>query len=215
MTPESLQELQRILLTKQPRGAVGSTTPDVGSITPMSPYEAIQAQKSQLSSDPVIANLQKFGRGIKGLLTPETPVEILSMMSPPVKGVKPVATEVLKRFDKNKFTEKGKKEFIESFKDKSKWKDEYSKEFVKRKGMTEGYSSRVQKPTTYKQSPYFIFYPDTYKSYQIGEKFDNVEQAINKVNTLKPHQFSGFTFEIRKGNPKKIKETELLYKDKT
>jgi len=87
MTPESLQELQRILLTKQPRGSVGSTTPDVGSITPLSPYEAIQAQRSQLSPDPVIANLQKFGRGIKGLLIPKTPIETLSMI-PAVKTAK-------------------------------------------------------------------------------------------------------------------------------
>lgn len=95
MTPESLQELQRLLLTKQPK------SPDVGSITPLNPYEAIQAQISQLSSDPVIANLQRFGRGIKGLLTPETPVEILSMFSP-VKGVKPVATKIFPNFSTKK-----------------------------------------------------------------------------------------------------------------
>jgi len=95
MTPESLQELQRLLLTRQPK------SPDVGSITPLNPYEAIQAQRSQLSSDPVIANLQRFGRGIKGLLTPETPVEILSMFSP-VKGVKPVATKIFPNFSTKK-----------------------------------------------------------------------------------------------------------------
>ena len=81
MTPESLQELQRLLLTRQPESA------DVGSITPLSPYEAIQAQRSQLSSDPVISKLQKVGRGIKGLLVPETPIETLSMI-PAVKTAK-------------------------------------------------------------------------------------------------------------------------------
>ena len=87
MTPKSLQELQRILLTKQPKGAVGSATPDVGFITPMSPYEAIQAQRSRLSSDPVISKFQQLGRGIKGLLIPETPMETLSMI-PAVKTAK-------------------------------------------------------------------------------------------------------------------------------
>lgn len=99
MTPESLQELQRILLTKQPRGAVGSTTPDVGSITPLSPYEALQAERSQLSSDPVIANLQKFGRGVKGLFEPETPMDYLSMVIPTTKLLK--GAEVTKKTIKN------------------------------------------------------------------------------------------------------------------
>ena len=76
MTPESLEELQRLLLTRQPK------SPDVGSITPLSPYEAIQAQRSQLSSDPVIANLQRFGRSVVGLLTPETPLDYLTMGTP-------------------------------------------------------------------------------------------------------------------------------------
>ena len=88
MTPESLQELQRILLTKQPGGAVGSATPDVGSITPMSPYEAIQAQRSQLSPDPVIANIQRLGRGVRSLLIPETPVDIALSAVTPVKAAK-------------------------------------------------------------------------------------------------------------------------------
>ena len=103
MTPESFQELQRLMLTKQPGGAVGSTTPDVGSITPMSPYEAIQAQRSQLSSDPVIATLQKFGRGIKGLLTPESAMDYASMAVPFGKAgtiiTKPVYHATDKVFD--------------------------------------------------------------------------------------------------------------------
>lgn len=88
MTPESLQELQRILLTQQPKGAVGFATPDVGSITPMSPYEAIQAQRSQLSPDPVISKFQRLGRGIKGLLVPETNLDIALMGMTPVKTIK-------------------------------------------------------------------------------------------------------------------------------
>lgn len=88
MTPESLQELQRLLLTKQPRGAVGSTTPDVGSITPMSPYEAIQSQRSQPSSDPVISNVQRLGRGVRDFFVPETPLDIALSAFAPVKATK-------------------------------------------------------------------------------------------------------------------------------
>jgi len=88
MTPESLQELQRLLLTKQPRGSVGSTTPDVGSITPMSPYEAIQAQRSQPSSDPVIANIQRLGRGVRDFFVPETPLDIALTAFAPAKVTK-------------------------------------------------------------------------------------------------------------------------------
>ena len=80
MTPESFQELQRLMLTKQPRGAIGSKTPDVGSITPMSPYEAIQTQRSQLSPDPVIANVQRLGRGVRDFFVPKTPLDIVLLL---------------------------------------------------------------------------------------------------------------------------------------
>tara|TARA_R100000951_G_scaffold27474_1_gene23370 strand:+ start:84 stop:1061 length:978 start_codon:yes stop_codon:yes gene_type:complete len=83
MTPESMQELQRLLLTRQPRGAVGSTTPDVGSITPISPFEMQRINSQQFSRDPVIANMQKLGRGIKDFLIPQTPTDIaLSGIAP-------------------------------------------------------------------------------------------------------------------------------------
>lgn len=182
-----------------------------GIASPLSAYELMELNRQQTSPDPVISKFQKLGRGIKGLLVPETPMETLSMI-PAVKNAKPVAKEILKKFDKNKFTEKGKTEFIKSFKDKSKWNDQ---DFVMKKGIYEGFSEKVMKPKGYKQSPYFLFYPDTYKSYQVGKKFDNVEEAIDQIKGLKPHQLSGYTFEIRKGNPKKIKETELLYRDKS
>lgn len=195
----------------------GVTTPyskpanRTGIAAPLSAYELMELNRQQTSPDPVISKFQQLGRGIKGLLVPETPLETLSMI-PSVKGTQPVAKEILKKFDKNKFTEKGKTEFVKSFKDKSKWSDA---EFIKKKGIDEGFSTRVIKPKGYKQAPYFIFYPDTYKSYQVGPKFDNVEEAINKITGLKPTQLPGYTFEIRKGNPKKIKETELLYRDKS
>lgn len=182
-----------------------------GIVEPLSAYELMQLNRQQTSPDPVISKFQKLGRGIKGLLIPETPIETLSMI-PAVKGTQPVAKEILKKFNQNKFTEKGKTEFVKSFKDKSKWS---GAEFIKKKGIYEGFSEIAIKPKGYKQAPYFLFYPDTYKSYQVGKKFDNVEQAINEIKGLKPHQLSGYTFEIRKGNPKKIKETELLYRDKS
>lgn len=96
MTPESLQELQRLLLTRQPKN------PDVGSITPLSPYEAIQAQRSQLSSDPVIANLQKFGRGVRSLLEPQSPIDYASMALPAFKAVKGVSKNINSIVDKYK-----------------------------------------------------------------------------------------------------------------
>lgn len=83
MTPESMQELQRLLLTKQPSGSANPVTPDVGSITPVSPYEMQKINRKQFSRDPVIANMQKLGRGIKDFLVPQTPTDIaLSGIAP-------------------------------------------------------------------------------------------------------------------------------------
>ena len=96
MTPESLQELQRLLLTRQPK------SPDVGSITPLSPYEAIQAQRSQLSSDPVVANLQKLGRGVRSLLEPQSPIDYANMALPGFKAVKGVSKNINSIVDKYK-----------------------------------------------------------------------------------------------------------------
>jgi hypothetical protein len=87
ITPESMQELQRLLLTKQPLGSANPITPDVGSITPVSPYEMQKINRRQFSRDPVIANMQKLGRGIKDFLVPKTPLETLSMI-PAVKVAK-------------------------------------------------------------------------------------------------------------------------------
>ena len=83
-----MQELQRLLLTRQPSGSSGSMTPDVGSITPISPYEAIQAQKSQLSPDPVVANIQRLGRGVRDFFVPETPLDIALTAVAPAKVTK-------------------------------------------------------------------------------------------------------------------------------
>ena len=93
MIPSSQQDLMRILLPKEP---------DVGSIEPISPLEFQEAARQQLSSDPVIANLQKFGRGIKGLLTPESAMDYASMALPGLKAVKGVSKNINSIVDKYK-----------------------------------------------------------------------------------------------------------------
>lgn len=72
LTPESQRALMDILKVKQPQSIAA----------PLSPYEAIQADRGLLSTDPVIANLQKFGRGVQSLLEPETPMDYVSMAVP-------------------------------------------------------------------------------------------------------------------------------------
>jgi hypothetical protein len=91
-----MQELQRLLLTKRPKDL------DVGSITPLTPYEAEQLNRQQLSSDPVIANIQKLGRGIKGFLSPETPLDYLSMATPIGKIAKGASKNINSIVDKYK-----------------------------------------------------------------------------------------------------------------
>ena len=76
MIPSSQQDLMRMLLPKEP---------DVGSIEPISPLEFQEAARQQLSSDPVLANIQKLGRAAKNLIVPETPLDVALMAAPPLK----------------------------------------------------------------------------------------------------------------------------------
>ena len=78
LTPESQKALMDILKVKQPESIAA----------PLSPYEAIQADRGLLSTDPVISKLQKLGRGVKSLLEPETPLDYLSMALPVGKTIK-------------------------------------------------------------------------------------------------------------------------------
>lgn len=78
MLPKKQQDLMRMLLPKEP---------DVGTIEPISPLEFQEAQRQQLSSDPVLANIQKLGRAAKSLVVPETPIDAL-MAAPPLKAGK-------------------------------------------------------------------------------------------------------------------------------
>ena len=54
---------------------------------PLSPLEALEMEKSQLSSDPVVRNLQKVGRGIGSLLAVETPLDAVLAGIAPAKPV--------------------------------------------------------------------------------------------------------------------------------
>jgi len=96
ITPESMQELQRLLLTKQPSGSASSITPDVGSITPLSPYEMDRINSQQFSRDPVIANMQKLGRGIKNFLVPQNTLDAMMMGILPLKAAKGITPSLKK-----------------------------------------------------------------------------------------------------------------------
>ena len=95
LNPKTQQALMDILKVKQPESIAA----------PLSPYEAIQADRGLLSTDPVIANLQKFGRGVQSLLEPETPLDYLSMALPVGKTIKKsaeVAKKTIKSSKKSK-----------------------------------------------------------------------------------------------------------------
>ena len=82
--------------TKQMLMAHRMRQPDVGSIEPLTPMQVYELEKSKLSSDPVIANLQKLGRGVKGLLEPVAPLDYFTMVMPAAKVAKPVLEKVSK-----------------------------------------------------------------------------------------------------------------------
>ena len=106
---------------------------------------------------------------------------------------------ILNKYDANAFTTAGKKEFLDTLKPKSLFKKDTQ------------YINMNPVPKRTKDNPYFIYYPDTYASYRIGDKFDNVEQAIIRnirgQNVVDP----GMRLQVRKGDPKNIEKTELLH----
>tara|TARA_R110002020_G_scaffold202755_1_gene405903 strand:+ start:33 stop:1487 length:1455 start_codon:yes stop_codon:yes gene_type:complete len=53
---------------------------------PISPYEAIQLDKEQLSTDPVIANVQKAGKAVKSFFVPENPIDFVLAGIAPLKA---------------------------------------------------------------------------------------------------------------------------------
>jgi len=74
--PNKTEELLALLKNTQPQSVA----------SPLSAFDLMEIQSKQLSKDPVIANLQKFGRGVQGLLEPETPLDYLGMAVPVTKG---------------------------------------------------------------------------------------------------------------------------------
>jgi len=70
--PNKTEELLALLKNTQPQSVA----------SPLSLYDLMEARSKQLSPDPVISNLQKFGRGVQGLLEPETPLDYLGMAVP-------------------------------------------------------------------------------------------------------------------------------------
>lgn len=83
LNPKTQQALMDMLKIKQPESIAA----------PLSPLEAMQMERGLLSTDPVIANLQKVGRGVKSLLEPETPMDYVGMAFPAAKAKK-IATGI-------------------------------------------------------------------------------------------------------------------------
>ena len=78
--PNKTEELLALLKNTQPQSVA----------SPLSVFDLMEIQSKQLSKDPVIANLQKFGRGVQGLLEPETPLDYLDYLiaGGAIKGAK-------------------------------------------------------------------------------------------------------------------------------
>lgn len=90
MTPETQKMLMDVLKV-QPQSVAA----------PLSPFEQFELERSQLSNDPVVANLQRLGRGIKGFLVPETPLDIALAGVAPAKAVKG-SLDIAKRLENAK-----------------------------------------------------------------------------------------------------------------
>ena len=108
---------------------------------------------------------------------------------------------IFNQYKSNKFTDVGKIEFLDTLKPKSVF------------GPTTIYVKGKVIPKNSKDYPYFTYNPDTYESYKIGTKFDNVEQAILYNNSQKNVLDPGMRLQVRKGDPKNIEKTKLLYED--
>ena len=67
-----------------------------GIAAPLSPLDLEKIKKQQYSPDPVIANLQKLGRGIKDFIVPDTPMETLGFLGAPAKAAATVGSGLLK-----------------------------------------------------------------------------------------------------------------------
>jgi len=89
VTQEYLQTIQDLMLNQPMVGTPSVTrTLDVGSIEPLSARQLAEIQNTQLSNDPVIANMQRLGRSVGSFLTPKTPLDTVLMGVAPLKSVK-------------------------------------------------------------------------------------------------------------------------------
>jgi hypothetical protein len=89
VTQEYLQTIQDLMLNQPMVGTSSVTrTPDVGSIEPLSARQLAEIQNTQLSNDPVIANMQRLGRSVGSFLTPKTPLDTVLMGVAPLKVTK-------------------------------------------------------------------------------------------------------------------------------
>lgn len=68
-----------------------------GIAAPLTPMDLEKIKRQQYSPDPVIANLQKLGRGIKDFIVPDTPIETLGFLGAPAKAAATVGSGLLKR----------------------------------------------------------------------------------------------------------------------
>jgi hypothetical protein len=67
-----------------------------GIAAPLSPMDLEKIKRQQYSPDPVIANLQKLGRGMKDFIVPDTPIEALGILGAPAKAAATVGSGLLK-----------------------------------------------------------------------------------------------------------------------
>lgn len=67
-----------------------------GIAAPLTPMDLEKIKRQQYSPDPVIANLQKLGRGIKDFIVPDTPMETLGFLGAPAKAAATVGSGLLK-----------------------------------------------------------------------------------------------------------------------
>jgi len=89
MTPATQKMLMDTLRVSQPQSIAA----------PLSPFEQIETQRGLLSTDPVVANLQKLGRGVRSLLEPQSAIDYASMVLPATKVSSKILNLKKKGFD--------------------------------------------------------------------------------------------------------------------
>ena len=106
-TDNQMDSLRKNLLTKNPyEGEATSLTPTVPpqKIETITPFEAVQLDKKQPSTDPVVKNLHKFGTGLIGeggiIFDPKSPVDIVLAGVLPAKAAKLPIQKIIEKNEK-------------------------------------------------------------------------------------------------------------------